>query len=261
MNVLLELDAHPVIGHRGAAMHAPENTLPSFAAAVEAGVDAIELDVHVTADGIPVVIHDATLDRTTDRRGAVAALTLAQVQEADAGAHFTVDGGRTFPWRGRGVRVPTLDEVLAAFPGVPVALEVKTPQAQGAIRRLLEARGEAGRCVVAASAASALAAFRAAPFLLGACQRDTLRLLLGALLHRPPRAVPYRALFLPEHHRGIPIVTPRLVAAARALGCPVHVWTVDTVPRAARLWEAGVAGIVSNDPGTIIAARDARRGA
>ncbi len=258
MNILTDPDAHPVIGHRGAAAHAPENTLPSFAAALEAGVDAIELDVRMTSDGIPVVMHDATLDRTTDARGAVTALTLAQVQRADAGARFTADAGRTFPWRDRGVQVPTLAAVLEAFPDVPVALEVKDAAAQGAIRRVLEEHGATTRCVVAASPASALGVFRTAPFLLGASQWDTLRLMLGVLARRRPRAVAYRALFLPERHRGWPVVTPRLVAAARTLGCPVHVWTVDTAAHATRLWTLGVAGIVSNDPGAILAARTAQ---
>jgi glycerophosphoryl diester phosphodiesterase len=80
VNPLLDLDARPVIGHRGASGHAPENTLPSFALALAQGADALELDVHLTADGTPVVLHDATLDRTTDRRGPVAALALGAVQ-------------------------------------------------------------------------------------------------------------------------------------------------------------------------------------
>ncbi|HUK64913.1 MAG TPA: glycerophosphodiester phosphodiesterase family protein, partial [Dongiaceae bacterium] len=105
-NPLLDPGARLVIGHRGAAAEAPENTMASFERAAELGVDALEFDVHVTADGHAVVIHDPTLRRTTDRDGAVAALTLEQLRAADAGARFTRDGA-TFPFRGRGVRVPT----------------------------------------------------------------------------------------------------------------------------------------------------------
>ena len=104
-SLLLDLDAHPVIAHRGASAFAPENTLVGFERAAAFGAEAFELDVHVTADDQPVVIHDATLDRTTDRRGAIATMTYAAIREADAGARFTTDRGATFPFQGRGIRV------------------------------------------------------------------------------------------------------------------------------------------------------------
>ena len=100
MNPLLDPAARLVIAHRGSSAEAPENTLPAFEAAVARGADAIELDVRLTADGAPVVIHDATLDRTTDRTGPVAALTLAELRAVDAGWHFTPDLGHTHPYRG-----------------------------------------------------------------------------------------------------------------------------------------------------------------
>ena len=86
MHPLLDLTAHPIVGHRGNAAHAPENTIESFRQAVAIGVDALEMDVHLTADGHVVVIHDPTLDRTTNRSGRVERMTLAEVQRADAGA-------------------------------------------------------------------------------------------------------------------------------------------------------------------------------
>ncbi|MDQ3880430.1 MAG: glycerophosphodiester phosphodiesterase, partial [Chloroflexota bacterium] len=115
-----------VLAHRGAPYQAPENTMPSFEAAARSAVDAIELDVHLTADGHLVVIHDATLDRTTDASGPVAALTLRELRDADAGYRHTIDGGRSFPYRGRGLRVPTLDQVLEWLPAqVGLVVEVK----------------------------------------------------------------------------------------------------------------------------------------
>ena len=109
-----------VIGHRGAAAYAPENTLPSFEHAVEVGADGVELDLHCTADGHLVVIHDDTLERTTDGSGAVEERTLEELRGFDAGYRFTPDRGETFPFRGRGVRIPTFEEVLAAVGGLPV---------------------------------------------------------------------------------------------------------------------------------------------
>src|SRR6185312_5605525 len=119
MNPLLDLDAHPVIAHRGASGYAPENTLPAFELAVRQGADALELDVRLTMDGAAVVIHDATLDRTTGLTGPVRARTLAELRLADAGLRFTPDGGGTLPFRDQGTRIPTLAEVLWTFPAMP----------------------------------------------------------------------------------------------------------------------------------------------
>ncbi|HEY7614826.1 MAG TPA: glycerophosphodiester phosphodiesterase family protein, partial [Gemmatimonadales bacterium] len=101
MNPLLDLTAHPVIAHRGASAEAPENTLPAFEAATKGGADAFELDVRLTADGAPVVIHDATLDRTTDRMGPVRGLTLAELRSVDAGSRFAPARGQEYPFRGQ----------------------------------------------------------------------------------------------------------------------------------------------------------------
>src|ERR671915_463263 len=137
--ILLDTAAHPVIGHRGASAEAPENTLPSFLRAIEQGVDAIELDVHVTADDIPVVMHDPTVMRTTSGEGAIATTSLRRLRELDAGARFTPDRGATYPYRDTGVRVPTVEEVLDAIPSeMPMLIEVKAIHAQWALRRVLE---------------------------------------------------------------------------------------------------------------------------
>ncbi|MDQ4071249.1 MAG: hypothetical protein M3088_00010 [Actinomycetota bacterium] len=97
------------IAHRGGAEEAPENTLEAFGAAIALGYRYLETDAHVTRDGTVVAFHDRTLDRVTDRTGAIAALSIAEVEAADAGHAFTLDGGRSFPFRGRGVRVPRLE--------------------------------------------------------------------------------------------------------------------------------------------------------
>ena len=123
-----------LVGHRGAAAHAPENTMESFRLAAEMGADAIELDVHLTADGQLAVIHDETLDRTTDRTGRVAELTMDVIREADAGATFGRDGDSGYPFAGRGLTVPTLPEVLAWLPaGLGLVIEIKVPAAADAV--------------------------------------------------------------------------------------------------------------------------------
>ena len=123
-----------VVAHRGAPGQAPENTMESFRLGIEAGADAIELDVHLTADGQLAVIHDETLERTTDRTGRVAELTMDQIREADAGATFVRPGDAGFPFAGQGLRVPTLDEVLAWLPDdVGLVVEIKARAAADAV--------------------------------------------------------------------------------------------------------------------------------
>jgi glycerophosphoryl diester phosphodiesterase len=118
-----------VVAHRGASGHAPENTMESFQLAVEAGADAIELDVHLTADEKLAVIHDDTLDRTTNATGAISDLTVAKIRKADAGAQFTAPDG-SHPFAGRRLKVPTLSEVLDWLPeGIGLVVEVKARRA------------------------------------------------------------------------------------------------------------------------------------
>jgi glycerophosphoryl diester phosphodiesterase len=255
MNPLLDLSARPVIAHRGASASRPENTLAAFEFAAHLGADAFELDVHLSADGIPVVIHDLTLDRTTDSRGPVSHHTVAELRRVDAGARFTFDGGRTFPFRGQGLRVPALADVLAAFPQMPLLVELKEARAQEAIRRVLLDHAAVQRCVVASDRAAALDMFRQAPFLRAALREEVSRLFWGATFGRVPVSVPYRLLSVPERYRGITVPTRRFCAAARRFGCPVHVWTVNTAAAARRLWSRGVAGIVTDAPEGIRLAR------
>ena len=123
-----------IVGHRGAAAEAPENTMESFRLGLEAGADAIELDVHLTADGQLAVIHDETLDRTTDRTGRIADLTMAEIREADAGATFSRPDDSGHPFAGRGLTVPTLDEVLDWLPATSgLVVEIKARAAADAV--------------------------------------------------------------------------------------------------------------------------------
>ena len=114
-----------LFAHRGASGEAPENTLAAFHRAVTLGIEYIELDVHLSRDGHVVVIHDATLERTTNGSGTVREQTLAQLQQWDAGYRFSPDGGATFPFRAMGVTVPTLAEVFQQCPGVKFTVEIK----------------------------------------------------------------------------------------------------------------------------------------
>ena len=114
-----------VVAHRGAPAVAPENTMESYRLAVEMGADAVELDVHLTADGKLAVIHDETVERTTDLTGSIASMTMKQLRTADAGYRFEAPDG-SFPFRGTGLKVPTLAEVLKWLPsGTGLVVEIK----------------------------------------------------------------------------------------------------------------------------------------
>jgi glycerophosphoryl diester phosphodiesterase len=254
MHPLLDLSARPVVGHRGNAAHAPENTLESFKQAVAIGVDALELDVHQSRDGHVVVIHDSTLDRTTDRSGRIERLTLAEIRAADAGARYTLDKGHSHPYRGQGIRVPTLDEVLEAFPSMPLLIEIKTPQASAATRQAVERHGAAGRCIVAAFDEAAMKPFRGSSIPQGASRRDTAKLLWRAALRIPARRASFHVMCMPPLHRGIPLPVGGYARILEPVGVPVHVWTIDEVEDAKRLRRRGVRGIITNDPALIIGA-------
>jgi glycerophosphoryl diester phosphodiesterase len=253
VNPLLDLDVRPIIAHRGASGSAPENTMPAFELAIEHGANAIELDVRLTGDGIPVVLHDARLDRTTGRRALLRELPLSELGSVDAGANFTTDRGRTYPFRGTGIRIPTLSDVLRAFPEVPFVVEIKEVDAQESVRQVVLGQQAADRCLLASEHHEALELFRKPPFAVAASGREIGSLYRATLLRRLPSTVCYRALSVPERHRGLRVPTRSFVAAARRLGCPVHVWTVNDAAAAQRLWNDGVAGIVTNFPGRLVA--------
>ena len=253
MNPLLDPAAKLVIAHRGNSAFWPENTLASFEHGMALGADALEFDVHVSRDGHAVVIHDPTLERTTNGSGRIDACALAALQRLDAGYHFTRDAGRTFPFRGRGITIPTLEQALATFPGVPIILEIKTRQASAAVKRVLTAAGAIGRVLVAAFDDAAIAPFRGAGFTYSASRRELVKLYARALLPGMPARLPYMALAIPPSFWGIPIPVQRFARMARHSGLATHVWTVDDPARAREYLAGAVNGIITNDPEAILA--------
>ena len=252
---LLQSSRRLVVGHRGNCAHSPENTLESFAQGVALGVDALEFDVRLSADGEVVVMHDPTVDRVTNGRGAVVATPWEGLRALDAGYRFTRDGGRSFPYRGLGIGVPLAREVLAQFPHTPVLIEIKVPEAAGPLRAVIEAEGASDRCIVESFHHAASAAFEGSSIAVGASQRDVVALLVHAILRRPARRIPFRFMAIPLRHGVVPVPIGGLIAATRDAQAPVHVWTVNDAAEARRLWRLGVTAIISDDPEAILAAR------
>ncbi len=241
-----------VIAHRGGDQR-PENTLESFRYAASLGADWIELDVHRIRDGSLVVLHDETVDRTTGGSGDVHAMTLAEVKALDAGYWWTPDGGRTYPYRGRGLTVPTLEEVLQALPGQRLLIELKDDDLQlaEAVARVLEAHGATDRVMVASFHDRTLQHFRqVAPrvptsLASGEALRFVILQRLGLTPYHRPAGV---ALQVPEYHGILRVFSGGLVRLAHDRGVEVHTWTVNDPRKMEQMFLAGVDGIVTDRP-------------
>ena len=255
-----------VFGHRGGSRLAPENTVAAFDRAVAEGVDGLELDVRLSKDGDVVVCHDARLDRTCDRAGAVAEFTAAELAVVDAGCRFTDADGR-HPFRGLGIGVPTLREVLARFPAHPIIVEMKddTPaMAEAAVGVVREAGGLGRVCFGSFSSGVLRRARRLAPAAASSGSRtEVLHAIFWAHLGWLPLFRRYQALQVPEGREGVRVVTPWFVRAANRAGVPVQVWIVDGTDDIRRLLDWGVNALITDRPDvavkTVAAWRTARR--
>lgn len=254
-----------VSAHRGASAELPENTLAAFRRALEHGAEGIELDVALTADGVPVVLHDETVDRTTDGTGPVVEMTLAEVQALDAGG---------------GEPIPTLDDVLALAAGhLEVNIELKAADSAPAVARVI-ARHPALTWFASSGQWDALAELltlvpdaRVYPLTLGVATPDHLRALAVAAGYDEETIEAEAARF---SHLGRPLdeavdwalrvgaagvstwaegLTTADVERVHALGLAVWVWTIDDLDRAEELMRMGVDAICTNDPAGVLARR------
>lgn len=261
------------IAHAGAQGHAPPNTMPAFELAAELGADVLEMDVQLTADDVLVVIHDGTVDATTDGTGRVRDLTLAEIKELDAGHAYPGPDG-DFPFAGRGVEVPTLAEVFAAFPDAELLVEMKTesgPEIVGALVDLIRDQGREDRTVVASFDRELLLELRAAipalPTNMPEDEAFTFVALQLAGAHRwwsPPAQflqVPVTwDLSTPIQWEDFRVVTSGFLRAAGDRGVEVHVWTINDPEEMHRLLNIGVHGILTDFPDrleAVIAEREA----
>ena len=241
-----------VFGHRGAAGLAPENTLPSFALGLALGADVLELDVHATRDGAIVVIHDPTLERTTDGAGLVREHVLYDIQRLDAGFRFTRGAG-DFSYRGQGICIPTLEAVFKQFPLAKCNIEVKAdPPIVAQVVEIIRRFDAQHRVLLAAEDDSIMREIRrqagdiatsfAAPEV-----ADFIARVQGGTLggYRPAG----RALQIPARFGDIELVTADTIAAAHRCGLEMHVWTINERDEMDRLLALGVDGIMSDLPG------------
>jgi glycerophosphoryl diester phosphodiesterase len=238
-----------VIGHRGGAGAAPENTLESIRHGVEAGADAIEFDIHATRDDRLVLFHDDTLERTTDGTGVVEEMTLEELRRLDAGHGFTPDFGRSYPFRGRGIRIPTLDEAVEACGDLPMICEIKTAKAGLLLAEWLPGKPARERMIVGGfdlaqvRPAAAVARWRCAS------RRDlTPMVLLGKLGIPAKLPTDVSAAMVPVRKGAVRVVTRDFIRRCHATGAGVHVWTVNRPDEMRALLALGVDGLISDCP-------------
>jgi glycerophosphoryl diester phosphodiesterase len=246
-----------VIAHQGGNGLRPGNTLLAFRHAWALGADVLEMDVHATRDGHVVLMHDARLDRTTDGSGSIKEQSLGDLRRLDAAFWWPRRAG-PFPFRGQGVGVPTLAEVLAAFPDARFNIEIKQvePPIGALVCNALRSARAMDRALVASVSAGAMADFRAAcpRVATSAPQREVLGFMLlhytGLIALYQPRA---NALQVPVTARGLDLIDASVVRDAARRGMFVDAWTVNDVKEMERLRAFGVAGIITDYPDQLLA--------
>lgn len=252
--VLADLGQRPlVIAHRGGMGLWPENTLFAFERAAALGVDMLEMDLHLSQDAKLVVIHDETLERTSNGQGPVAHYNLAELQALDAGYKWTADGGQSYPYRGQGTRIAALEEVFERFPLIPKALEIKVPDVgmEAVLCEMLAAYDQLDRVIVASFHERSLQRFRQlCPEVATAGGPVSVRLLLALnwLGLSDLLSPSYPVLQIPQQHGGLNLATPRLVRNAQARGLQMHLWTINEQPNMRLLLEMGVNGLITDYP-------------
>ena len=243
-----------VIAHQGGEEVWPSNTMYAYEHAVALGVDMLEMDLHATADGKLVLMHDETVDRTTDGTGKIEEMTLAEFKALDGGYYWTDDGGRTYPFRGQGITPASLDEVFSAFPDMPMNIEIKLVESQPVAELFCQAIRDYGmtdKVLVASFHQDAMDQFRALcpEVTTSLAQNEVIdffvrhKLLQGGT-YSPPAA----AVQVPEKRAGLRVLTAGFVDDAHKRGMDVHAWTINEVDDMQRMIDLGVDGIITDRP-------------
>jgi glycerophosphoryl diester phosphodiesterase len=241
-----------VMAHQGGDKLWPGNTLYAFERAVEMGVDVLEMDIRRTADGVLVVIHDDTVDRTTNGSGRVPEMSLAEIKELDAAYHWPYDSDE-HPYRGQGITIPTLEELFIALPDMRMNIDMKQWEADvpAQLCRLIRDNGMSDRVIGASFSSDIIRDFRRhCPEVATALGESEVRVFFGltsAYLGAAYWPVA-DALQVPEYGGGFHLVTRRFVESARRHNVKVHVWTVDEIDDMQRLIDLGVDGIITDRP-------------
>ena len=234
---LMSLSTVVAIAHRGGSKLRPENTIPAFEHAVSLGVDALECDVHLSRDGEVVVIHDPTLDRTTNTHGEVGAWRAHDLAQLDAAHQFAPE--RQFPYRAQGIGVPRLEDVLRRWPEIPVVVEIKGERAAlaGRVLEVIHENRASERVIVGGFSQAVLSEVRrlAPQLVTSASSAEVQAALRRSYFLISPRRTGFNLFQAPVRLRGQSILTRQFVRTARRAGIPVQAWIVDEEDEMRRL--------------------------
>jgi len=240
---------HPVrFAHRGSRVLWPENTMTAFQGAVDLGYRYIETDVHVSRDGVIFIFHDDTLERVTNGKGLARDWEWAELKKLDAAYRFKPEAG--YPLRNKGIHIPCLEEVMAAFPDMMFNIDLKQPGIEALMADFISSHGYGERVLIASFKDRRLRRFRK---LAGEGIATSAGLREAGVFWAYSRLnkileTPAQALQVPVRMRGVTVVDKKMIAAAHAAGKQVHVWTVNDPEEMQRLLNLGIDGIVTDRP-------------
>ncbi|MDL1910374.1 glycerophosphodiester phosphodiesterase [Chloroflexi bacterium CFX6] len=256
-----------VIAHQGGDGIWPGDTLYAFEKAVETGADVLEMDAHITKDGRIVLMHDETVDDTTDGTGRIEDMTLDELKRLDAAYDWSKDGGQTFPYRGVGITVPTLDEVFERFPQMRYVIEIKLTEnpIDKPLCELIRKYDMGDKAMVASFHDDAMRNFRSTcPEVATSASRGevTRFVLLGKIFLSGLVAPQYQSIqppYDPAESMNIPIMTKRFIREAHAKNIRVEPWTVDDPELMRQYIEWGVDGIITDRPDLMVEILETRQ--
>jgi glycerophosphoryl diester phosphodiesterase len=245
-----------VIAHQGGDGVWPGDTMFAFEKAVEIGADVLEMDAHITEDGQVVLMHDEEVDRTTDGTGLIEEMTLEELKQLDAAYQWSNDGDKTFPYRGQGIQVPTLEELFRKFPQMHYVIEIKLTRnpIDKPLCDLIRKHNMQDKVMVASFHDEAMQNFRkTCPEIATSASRTEVRnfVLLGKVFLSGFVAPQYQSIqppYDPKESMNIPIMTPRFIREAHAKNIRVEPWTVDDPELMKQYIEWGVDGIMTDRP-------------
>ena len=245
-----------VIAHQGGDGIWPGDTLYAFEKAVETGADVLEMDAHITLDGEIVLMHDEKVDRTTDGSGRIEDLLLSKLKLLDAAYRWSNDGGATFPYRGQGIQVPTLDELFERFPDKRYLIEIKLTRnpIHQPLCEMIREYGMQEKVVVASFHDDSMALFReTCPEVATSASKGEVTpfVILGKLFLSGWLSPEYQSLQVPwetSESYGIPIMTERFIREAHAKNLHVEPWTVNDPALIKQHIQWGVDGIITDRP-------------
>lgn len=247
-----------VVAHRGDSVFYPENTLQAFKSAAKLGVDCLETDIHLSSDGVCVIWHDDTLEKLNGKDGLVSDKTYKELMAMDAGRFFTTDGGKSFPFRGKGVKILTLDEALKALPKMRFNIDLKDNNINLVYEfaRIIRANNAQNRVLGASFHNSVIKQIRihipeiASSFSHSEMHKIVILNKTGLLrFHGKFKA---DAAQIPEYEDNIRVLTKSLIKIFHKRGVKVHVWTVNNKADIKRIYNMGVDTVMTDNPRLLI---------